>query len=168
MENVPLHHQPFLGVIQALLGARPGSTVKADSAWAPPVGVHQKAWVHSLVSQDFFYRGWFFLHGKWEQRREHFEYRFQGYDCHAGIRNLTLGSRVHMVSVFLSILASLTDISMFCLLGERIIVDMTISCSNSLAPELAPDNGEGRQVLGLFLRMNSCVMLVSVCAICTP
>lgn len=115
----------------------------------------------SATEADSFYIGS-------ENREEHFEYRFQGYDCHAGIRNLTLGSRAHMVSVFLGILASLTDISMFCLLGERIIVDMTISCSNSLATELAPGNGEGRQVLGLFLRMSSCVMLVSVCAICTP
>lgn len=113
----------------------------------------------SATEADSFYMGS-------ENRGEHFEYRFQGYDCHAGIRNLTLGSRAHMVSVFLGILVSLTDISMFCLLGERIIVDMTISCSNSLAPELAPDNGEGREFLRLFLRTSSCVMLVSVCTIC--
>lgn len=32
MENVPLHHQWFLGVIQVLLRVRPGSAVKADLA----------------------------------------------------------------------------------------------------------------------------------------
>lgn len=115
----------------------------------------------SATEADSFYMGS-------ENTGDHFEYRFQGYDCHAGIRSLTLGSRAHMVSAFLDILASVTDISTFYLLGERIIIDMTISCSNSLALEWAPDNGEGRQVLGLFLRISSCVMLVSVCAICTP
>lgn len=46
----------------------------------------------SATEADSFYTGS-------GNRGEHFEYSFQGYDCLAGIRNLTLGSRAHMVSV---------------------------------------------------------------------